>query len=97
MVFHFKFKGKEFIPQTLVFIYYIFATRCLRPLILKYERFKPSGWKDIGISIFKNKLSLFLKCKQVFFVTCYFIKNSNLINVSWTLKVFDLPLFNETH
>ena len=49
MVFRFKFKGNEFMPQTLIFNYYIFATRCSRPLILKYKRFEPSGWKDNGI------------------------------------------------
>ena len=51
MVFHLKFKGNEFIPQTRIFIYYIslyiFVTRSRRPLILKYTRFKPSAWKDI--------------------------------------------------
>ena len=52
MVFNFKFKGNEFMPQTQIFIYYIFATRCRRALILKYQKFKPSGWKDIGICIF---------------------------------------------
>ena len=55
MVFHFKFKENEFMPKTLIFIQYIFATRCRRPLILKYTRFKPSGWKDIGISKFEKK------------------------------------------
>jgi len=50
------FKGNEFMPQTLIFIYYVFATRCRRPLILKYQRFKPSGWKDIGISILDKNL-----------------------------------------
>ena len=54
--FYFKFKGNVFMPQTLIFVYYIFATRCRRPLILKYQRFKPSGWKDIGISIFDKNL-----------------------------------------
>ena len=54
--FSFKFKGDAFMPQTLIFNYYIFATRCRRPLILKYQRFKPSGLKDIGISIFDNNL-----------------------------------------
>ena len=66
MVFHFKFKGNEFMPQTLIFICYIFAALCLRPLILKYTRFKPSGWKDIGFSIFEKKISSSLKCKRVF-------------------------------
>ena len=55
-VFHFKFTGKEFLPQTLIFIYYIFAIRCRRPVILKYHRLKPSGWKYIGISIFDKNL-----------------------------------------
>ena len=45
-------------PQTLVFIYYTFTTRFRRQLIWKYTRFKPSGWKDIGISIFDKKLSV---------------------------------------
>ena len=49
----------EFMPQTLIFIYYIFATRCRRPLILKYKRFKPSGWKDIGISMLEKNLVSF--------------------------------------
>ena len=52
MVIHFKFKENEFMPQTLIFIYYTFTTRFRRQLIWKYTRFKPSGWKDIGISIF---------------------------------------------
>jgi len=77
-------------PQTLIFIYFIFATRCHRPLILKYKRFKPLGWKYLGISIFEKKKFFFLKNKRVF-------SYSNLTNVSWTLKVLDLLLFNETH
>jgi len=84
MVHHFKFKGNEFMPQTLIFIYHIFATRCRRPLILKYQRFNQSGRKDRGISIFKQKLSSFLKCKRVFFCNIANSENSNLIIVSWT-------------
>ena len=53
MAFHFKFKGNEFMPQTLIFI---FATQCRRPLVLKYQRFKPLGWKDIGISMLEKNL-----------------------------------------
>ena len=53
MAFHFKFNGNEFMPQTLIFI---FATQCRRPLILKYQRFETSGWKDIGISILDKNL-----------------------------------------
>ena len=55
MVFHFKLKENEFMPKTLIFILYIFATRCRRLLILKNTRFKPSGWKDTGISKFEKK------------------------------------------
>ena len=59
MVFHFKFKGNEFMPQTLIFNYYIFATWCRGPLILNYQKFKPSGLKDIGISRFEKNLAPF--------------------------------------
>ena len=54
-IFHFKLEGNEFMPQTLIFIYYTFATQCCRPLILKYTKFRTSGWKDIGISQFEKK------------------------------------------
>jgi len=53
MAFHFKFKKNEFMPQTLIFT---FATQCRRPLVLKYQRFKPLGWKDIGISMLDKNL-----------------------------------------
>jgi len=48
--FHFKFMA-----QTLIIIFYSFATRrrC-GSIILKYQRFKPSGWKDIAISLFEK-------------------------------------------
>ena len=66
MVFHFEFKGNEFMSQTLIFYYYIFAIRCLRPLILKYQRFKPPCWKDIGICIFDKNLVPFLSINEIF-------------------------------
>jgi len=40
--FHFKFKGSEFMPQTLIFNHFIFSTHCRRPL------------KDMGIRICNN-------------------------------------------
>ena len=49
--FHFKF-----MVQTLIIIFYSFATRRRGSIILKYQRFKPSGWKDIAISFFEKNL-----------------------------------------
>ena len=40
--------------QTLICNQYILATQRRRPLIIKYQRFKPLGWKEIGIRIFGN-------------------------------------------
>jgi len=55
-------RKKIVLPQNLIFQFYIFATRCHKPLIfqtmnsvksnslnLKYRRFAPSGCKDIEI------------------------------------------------
>jgi len=38
--FSFQVKGNKLMPQTLIFIYYIFVTWCCRPLILKFQCFK---------------------------------------------------------
>ena len=57
MGFHFNFKGNKFMPKNFIFDYYIFATRCRRPLIFLQQRFKLSGCKDKGIRIFdKNSV-----------------------------------------